>query len=114
MIDLPPAQVHCVAQAIFHESRGEPLVGQKAVAHVVLNRAKSRNITPCQVLRQPKQFQIKLRQSYVGQAWKDAYRIASNPGRDPTSGAIYFKTTNSRVSWKFHFLTKIGGHNFYR
>jgi len=30
--------VHCLAQNIYHEPRGEPMVGKVAVAHVVLKR----------------------------------------------------------------------------
>jgi hypothetical protein len=34
-------QRHCLAQAVYHESRGEPEIGQWAVAAVVLNRVTS-------------------------------------------------------------------------
>ena len=41
---MPPngADVDCLAQAIYFESRGEPLDGQIAVAEVVLNRVDDR------------------------------------------------------------------------
>jgi N-acetylmuramoyl-L-alanine amidase len=43
------------ARTIFGESRGEPLEGQKAVAHVILNRAKREGSVAAACLR-PKQF----------------------------------------------------------
>jgi N-acetylmuramoyl-L-alanine amidase len=36
-----PAQLRCLAEAIYYEARGEPIIGQIAVAQVVLNRARS-------------------------------------------------------------------------
>lgn len=37
--DLPKSTV-CLAQAVYYEANGEPLVGQRAVAQVVLNRLR--------------------------------------------------------------------------
>tara|TARA_R110002051_G_scaffold226325_2_gene289031 strand:+ start:284 stop:526 length:243 start_codon:yes stop_codon:yes gene_type:complete len=31
--------LHCLAQNIYFEARGEPMIGKVAVGHVVLNRA---------------------------------------------------------------------------
>lgn len=48
----------CMAVAVYHEARGEPLVGQKAVASVVLQRAlvpERWGDRPCDVVR-PVQF----------------------------------------------------------
>ena len=52
-------QVHCLAEAVYHESRGEPLDGQAAVARVVMNRTKfpkQFGSTICEVVYQPGQF----------------------------------------------------------
>ena len=48
----------CLALAVYHEARGEPLIGQKAVAEVVMNRVASDRFpdTICGVVMQPKQF----------------------------------------------------------
>lgn len=113
-IDLPPQQAFCVAQIVYHEARGESDLGKRAVAHVVLNRANKRQKTPCQVLKEPRQFQIKLRQTYVGKAWEHCYKIANAPGIDPTRGAMYFKTSSSATRWNLKFLTRIGNHLFYK
>ena len=37
----PGAQKYCLALAIYHEARGEPLSGQHAVAITILNRVRS-------------------------------------------------------------------------
>ena len=113
-VDLPPAQVVCVSQAIWHEARGESEMGQRGVAHVILNRSKKLKLTPCQVLRQPGQFKIKLKSSYRGKDWDKAWQIASYPGKDPTGGAIYFAHRRVTVTWKCRLTTSIGSHNFYK
>ncbi|RZK44062.1 MAG: cell wall hydrolase [Hymenobacter sp.] len=114
MIDLPPPQVVCIAQAIYGEARGESDLGKRGVAHVILNRSKKFHKTPCEVLRQPGQFQIKLKRRYSGKAWRDAYKIAYYPGKDPTGGAIYFKHRKNSMAWGFKLTTAIGNHNFYK
>src|SRR5262245_36780890 len=35
------AELHCLAENIYYESRGEPLAGQYAVAEVTMNRVAS-------------------------------------------------------------------------
>lgn len=114
MIDLPPPQIVCLAQAVYHEARGESDMGKRAIVHVILNRSKKFHKTPCEVLRQPGQFQIKFKRSYSGKAWRDANKIAYYPGKDPTGGAIYFKNRSSATSWKYKLTTSIGNHNFYK
>lgn len=48
----------CLADAVYFESRGEPLEGQLGVAQVILNRAASGRFagTACGVIRQRSQF----------------------------------------------------------
>lgn len=82
-------EVRCVAQAVFHEARGESLRGQKAVADVVMNRARSgkwgRNA--CAVVNAPGQFSNRWswRAPQIGvDAWDHAVAIA----RDAVSGAV--------------------------
>lgn len=50
-------EVYCLAQNVFHESRGEPLETQYGVAHVVLNRVEKdrRDVYPdsvCGVIKE--------------------------------------------------------------
>jgi hypothetical protein len=45
-----------IALCIWREARGEPPLGQRAIFHVILNRAKERGRPVEQVILQPKQF----------------------------------------------------------
>ena len=47
-------QITCMTVALYHEARGEPLEGQKAVAQVIMNRVNSRAYpgTACGVIYQ--------------------------------------------------------------
>lgn len=114
MIDLPPAQVQCVAIAIYHEARGETDLGKRAVGHVILNRSKKLGKTPCQVIRQPGQFQFKLKRHYTGKSWDKAVQIAYYLGDNPVGASLYFKSVNCKLKWRYKLVTRIGGHNFYK
>jgi spore germination cell wall hydrolase CwlJ-like protein len=114
MLDLPPAQTHCLAQVIYLEARGESTLGQRAVAHVVINRSKKTGKPICAVIKQPGQFQVKFRSSYFGYAWDNAVKIARSPGIDITKGSLYFKSKSSRARWNLKHMTSIGNHSFYK
>ena len=116
----------CMALAIYHEARGENLLGKRAVAHVVYNRTNSRAFpeTICGVVWQKGQFGWAPRP--VGSliprdsnAWLEAQRIAlqviQHPERDPTGGATYFYGTKERKpQWaaKATRSWQHGGHIF--
>lgn len=79
----------CLAQAVFHESRGEPLRGQRAVADVVVNRARSGRwgSDVCSVVDAPSQFSGRWhwRMPQVGvPEWDRAIEIA----HDALSGVV--------------------------
>jgi hypothetical protein len=52
------SEVRCVAQAVYHEARGESVKGQIAVADVVMNRVRSGKWgkSACSVVNAPYQF----------------------------------------------------------
>jgi spore germination cell wall hydrolase CwlJ-like protein len=120
------ADWHCLAQAIYFESRGEPLAGQVAVAEVVLNRVDDPRFpnTVCGVTHQACQF------SYVcdghsdtmksSQARQRSEKLASlmlaGHARVITDGATYFHSRAVSPSWSRRFTrtTTIGHHMFYR
>jgi N-acetylmuramoyl-L-alanine amidase len=113
-------ELDLLARAIYGESRGEPYVGQVAVAAVIINRVLSRQFpnTFAQVIYQGGQFsavsdgQINLTPNQT------AYRAAREAlnGSDPTNGALYFYNprTATRVSFfeGRRVITKIGDHLF--
>ena len=52
----PDKQIHCLAEAIYFESRGEPFIGMVAVGQVIIQRVKS-DLYPnniCDVVHQGK------------------------------------------------------------
>lgn len=120
------AQWACLAQAIYFESRGEPLAGQIAVAEVVLNRVDDRNFpsTVCGVTNQGCQFSYTcdgnsdVMKSPVARdrSEKLASLMLAGRARTVSDGATYFHARSVRPDWSRRFTrtTTIGHHMFYR
>ena len=125
----PPAslsdELKCLASAIYHESRGEPLSGQLAVARVIVNRAESGRFpgSYCAVVRQPKQFSF-VRAGHIPQpgrgtvAWDKARAIAVIADQamweSPVKDALFFHATHVQPRWKLQRLARVSSHIFYR
>ncbi|MFA7534240.1 MAG: spore cortex-lytic enzyme [Tissierellaceae bacterium] len=113
------ADEYLLARAIHGEARGEPYVGQVAVAAVILNRVKSPDFpnTISGVIYQPWAFtavndgQINLEpNSTAYQAAQDALN-----GWDPTYGSLfYYNPVKATSKWIFSrkIVTTIGKHTF--
>jgi spore germination cell wall hydrolase CwlJ-like protein len=136
-------EVECLAKNVYFESRGEKLVGQVAVAQVVMNRVISSRFPDsiCDVVHQgPTREQDLLSdltplpvlnrcqfkwycdgKSDVPRdmwAWGNALNIAVQVIRgehdDPTNGALWFSHRSSNPTWsRDAHVIKIGNHNFY-
>ena len=119
--------MRCLAQAVYFESRGEPIEGQLAVAEVVINRAKS-DLYPdsyCDVIKQPAQFSF-VRRGRIpnadesSDAWQRAVAIAEiaqqNLWQSKAATAMYFHATYVNPSWAHQKteLAQIDTHIFYR
>ncbi len=113
--------LNMLARLVHGEARGEPYVGQVAVAAVVLNRVTDSRFpsTVAGVIYQPGAFdavsdgQINLEPT--SQSYKAA-RDALN-GWDPTYGSIYYynpHTATSKWIWSRPIVLQIGKHNFAR
>jgi len=108
-----------IAQTVHAEARGEPYIGQVAVAAVILNRVESEKFpnTPSAVIFQPLAFTSVA----DGQIWlpadeeaKRATRDALN-GWDPSGGALYYfnpATATSKWIWSRPQIKRIGKHIF--
>ncbi len=117
----------CLAQAVYFESRGEPLDGQLAVARVVINRAESSTFPDdyCSVVTQRAQFSF-VRGGQIpapnrnSAAWTRAKAIARIAHRDlwesPAHDALYFHATYVRPRWAGRMTARatIENHVFYR
>lgn len=113
------SDTYLLARCVYAEARGEPYLGQVAVAAVVLNRVKSAKFpnTVSGVIYQPWAFtcvndgQINYSpNSSALQAAKDALN-----GWDPTNGCLYYynpATATSRWIWSLTIMLSIGSHNF--
>jgi len=110
-----------MANAVYGESRGEPYIGQVAVAAVILNRTKNAAFpnTPAGVIFEPRAFTAVA----DGQIWltpNEQSKKAVNDalkGWDPTGGAIYYFNPDTATSgwiWSRPQIKKIGRHIFCR
>lgn len=122
---LPRQELFALATAVYHEARGEPLMGQAAVAHTILNRVKSKRFpnTIYDVVYQPHQFTDirKANPLYDSRPWEQAVEIAvlTYIGfiNDPTDGADhYFAHNKVNPWWSEHKEIKIvlANHTFQR
>ncbi|MGJ7919961.1 cell wall hydrolase [Neobacillus sp. LXY-4] len=111
--------IKLLANAVYGESRGEPYIGQVAVAAVILNRINSSNFpnTVSGVIFEPGAFTAVA----DGQIWltpnenaKKAVLDALN-GWDPTGEAIYYFNPDTATNgwiWSRPQIKKIGKHIF--
>jgi len=113
---------HCLAVAVYYESRGEPLAGQMAVAHVILNRVHSGRFADsvCGVIRQPGQFSF-VHRSFAPAAnadWTKAVAVAraalAGEGASHAKGALFFHASYVAPGWGRSEVATIGHHVFYR
>jgi N-acetylmuramoyl-L-alanine amidase len=120
------AEHECLANAVYFESKGEPLAGQLSVAEVILNRARSGRFASsiCGVVKQRGQFSF-VRGGRLppvpraSAAWKKAVAIASIARQDladsPASRALFFHATRVRPAWRgLKRIATVGNHIFYR
>ena len=107
--------VNTVASVVYAEARGETERGLRAVAHVILNRAKDQKKPICQVARQRGQFAKGLYRP-KDPNWQLARQIVLHPGKDITRGATYFHTNWMRPYWvkSLTVTLKYKNHTFYR
>jgi spore germination cell wall hydrolase CwlJ-like protein len=126
---VPTHELQCLAQGIYFEAKGEPLLGQMAVGHVILNRTKDERFpsTVCGVVQQTKhgcQFSWYCdgksdalpNNDQAQLARRLAYTLLTNNTYDITKGALFFHADYVKPGWKKHaeLTLEIGNHLFYR
>ena len=113
----------CIALNVYYEARSEPLEGQYAVAHVVLNRVASPRFPDdaCTVVKQfswycdgksdtPKEKRASLYSQLV------AHKVVHGYVKDNTDGSIYYHANYVRPFWSKHYdhTVTLGSHLFYK
>ena len=130
----------CLATVIYFEARSEPIAGQLAVAHVVMNRVASKYYPDevCEVIKegpthksgQPKRDMCQFSFWCDGKpeiindynAWQTALRVAEHMWGakhhyiDISEGATHYHTIDVSPKWKYTMeqTVKIGRHIFYK
>jgi len=136
-LELADAERNCLAQAIYHEARGESAAGQLAVANVIVNRARSSKFpsTLCGVIYQNAEkgfhrcqftFACDGRTDAPGErsAWNRSAALAETVYAEFATGeavgavprsALFYHTTNVRPNWAntYNAVAQIGSHIFY-
>lgn len=136
-LDHANAERGCLAQAIYHEARGESAAGQLAVANVIVNRARSAAYpsTLCGVIYQNANlgkyrcqftFACDGRNNAPGErsAWARSQELANTVYAEFATGAsvgalpgsaLFYHTTSVRPSWSntYNQVAQIGSHIFY-
>ena len=137
---IDPKQLACMAKNIFYEAGNESIMGQAAVARVVLNRINHGFAkTPCAVIYQAniveklvddETIKVKLCQfSWVcedkaepnqnSQRYKQAHQIAydvmANDAYNDVvpKSTLFFHNLNVDPLWPYKQVAKIGNHIFY-
>ena len=136
-------EMYCLAKNIYFEAKNQPLIGQLAVAIVVMNRVEDRRFpsTVCEVVQQgptlawTENFPVKNKcqfswycdgksddpKSETG--WAQAQYVAgaimySGKYRGMTEGATHYHATYVKPKWRFdrgmNHIGRIGAHIFYR
>ena len=122
-----------IVRTVWGEANGQPLAGQQAVAHVILNRAKGSGESTQDVIFKPNQFEPwntgrRAQLEGLDPASADYQRILNTVVRpvmggqaqDPTGGATHFLAPGLMAergtplpAWASGNQTTIGGHTFY-
>lgn len=117
----------CMAVTVYHESRGQPTLGQQAVASVVLRRVQVRRWgnSICSVVVEPKQFSYMTGPTSFPairdmDSWYKAIAVAIRTMVDgpapEVAGADHYHATYVHPDWgpTMNVVARIGDHIFYR
>lgn len=116
----------CLAEAVYFEARGTGVTGESAVAHVVVNRAKSPKFpnSVCGVVADGCQFSYRCDgrpdtladAASRARAFRTAETVLSGTP-DITSGALFFHSARVKNPGWFNTRQRVGtfgGNVFYR
>tara|TARA_R100001460_G_scaffold62069_1_gene102189 strand:+ start:55 stop:453 length:399 start_codon:yes stop_codon:yes gene_type:complete len=123
----------CIALNVYYEARSEPLEGQYAVAHVVLNRVADDKFPndACKVVKQGLEKGIgrcqfswycdgKSDTPKEQRAWLNsqlvAHKVVHGYVKDNTDGSVYYHANYVKPFWSKHYrhTVTLGSHIFYK
>lgn len=128
-------ELQCIKSALWHEARGEPEEGIRAVMSVIYNRKNHKNYpnTFCKVILQDKQFSAfnsdkslaMKRLKPVKGPDEEAYSKVAGISQEAVVGAfkpvlepsvLHYAHTKVRNKWtrKFKRVIVLGNHSFYK
>lgn len=110
----------CLAEAIYHEARGESEIGKLAVAQVIINRTRLAKYpsTICGVVYQPGQFSWTKRARHIKSDINSFYiadKALSGNHRLIGFKATHFHNNQVNPRWRgVEYYRTIGRHVFYK
>lgn len=112
----------CMVATLYHEARGEGVLGIEAVASVIMNRAKRANKSVCSIVYERKQFswvhvtKDKRIKGDIMNILSTTHKALSGVLVDVTQGATSYHATYVKPSWAKHMkrTIQINNHIFYR
>jgi|SRR5690554_2476933 len=118
--------LNCLAEAIYHEARGESFSGQLYVGFVIRNRVESKYFPNdfCSVIKEPWQFSYNHVLNSFEMVDKKAKELAEQAAymvltvdKVPISEHVfYYHTKDIKPNWDYQKIqeyTTIGNHIFY-
>lgn len=119
--------VYCLAKNVYHEARGEHILGQYAVAQVTINRMKSQKYPSrlCDVVYDKHQFSWTLKSNLKyykprGESWENSLKIAEKfllhgYRLQGLENSLYFHADYVKPKWSRYRAkeVQIGRHIFY-
>lgn len=123
---VPRQEILCLAQNVYYETRGEPVMGQAAVAWVTINRSRQKKKSVCATVWQPNQFRWTLKNLAPPKPnsleWRNSVEVAVFVYigwiEDPTGGCQYFVNaddlkTGQKWLRSMRYIGYIGRHHFF-
>ncbi len=107
---------------LYHEGRGEELIGQQAIIHVTLNRAEKRRLSIKETVTQPFQFTWTINNNIVPEDFNSFISNLNTVSKtisdiDFTGGATHYHSVSIPDPYwvkNMRFIATIGTHKFYK
>jgi spore germination cell wall hydrolase CwlJ-like protein len=120
--DYSTAEFKCMVDNLYHEARGEGVLGLSAVASVVMNRAMATGQDVCDVVYKHKQFSWTHNPKPIASndnlhnIFVVAGKALSGQLTDVTQGATHYHATHVKPKWAkaMRKVVIINNHIFYK